>query len=95
MRPTEIDDAQVEVNNKVTELSSDNIDKKRRRIENLQKWVVSNRSDYGETASYMGVCRLPKVAGSEGTRAEHRHRRIDLKTYPRSYLPFALLYFTG
>jgi len=36
--------------------------------------------------SYMGVCCLGP--GS-------LHRRIDVKLYPRSQLPFALLYFTG
>lgn len=38
-------------------------------------------------SSYMGVCKLPT--------ADALHRRIDMKTYPRSMLPFATLYFTG
>eukprot|EP01039_Chlorochromonas_danica_P010650 gene10650-11809_t len=37
-------------------------------------------------SSYMGVCQLN--SGSA-------HRRIDIKIYPRSMLPFAILYFTG
>lgn len=40
-----------------------------------------------DRASYMGICKLPE----EGS----LHRRIDIKTYPRSMRPFALLYFTG
>lgn len=56
---------------------------------------VHNRNNSGPTASYMGVCRLPVKRGSQGTRSERRHRRIDIKTYPRSYVPFAMLYFTG
>ena len=34
--------------------------------------------------SYMGVCRMSQL-----------HRRIDVKFYPNSQLPFAQLYFTG
>lgn len=36
--------------------------------------------------TYMGVCRVSE---------QHLHRRIDIKIYPASQLPFALLYFTG
>ena len=39
-----------------------------------------------ETSSFMGVCKLPGY---------NIHRRIDIKQYPRSEFPFALLYFTG
>ena len=38
----------------------------------------------GDKVSFMGVCRV-------GERA----RRVDVKVYPRSALPTALLYFTG
>lgn len=38
-------------------------------------------------STYMGIFKLK----SEGS----KHRRIDLKVYPRQCLPFALLYFTG
>ena len=38
-------------------------------------------------SSAMTVCRLP----GEG----RLHRRLDIKSYPRATLPFALLYFTG
>ena len=38
-------------------------------------------------ASYMGICKLP--------RGNSIHRRIDIKTYPRRYSAFAMLYFTG
>lgn len=37
--------------------------------------------------SYMGVCRIPETNAI--------HRRIDMKVYPTSLFPFALLYFTG
>jgi len=71
-------------------------ERKRQRQIQLQKHsVVFNRSNSGPTASYMGVCRLHYDENSTGTRREYRHRRIDLKSYPRSYVPFALLYFTG
>lgn len=36
--------------------------------------------------SYMGICQLASGA---------RHRRIDVKVYPREQYGFALLYFTG
>lgn len=36
--------------------------------------------------SWMGVCKLGP---------DRLHRRIDLKGYPRSQYPFAVLYFTG
>eukprot|EP00607_Mallomonas_marina_P010774 CAMPEP_0182422788 /NCGR_PEP_ID=MMETSP1167-20130531/8576_1 /TAXON_ID=2988 /ORGANISM="Mallomonas Sp, Strain CCMP3275" /LENGTH=290 /DNA_ID=CAMNT_0024601149 /DNA_START=249 /DNA_END=1121 /DNA_ORIENTATION=+ len=39
------------------------------------------------TASYMGVCKLPRETSL--------YRRIDMKSYPRSIFPFAILYFTG
>lgn len=71
-------------------------ERKRQRQIQLQKHsVVCSRSNSGPTASYMGVCRLPYDENSTGTRRERRYRRIDLKSYPRSYVPFALLYFTG
>lgn len=72
-----------------------NDDKRHRQIQLQKHSVVFSKSNSGPTASYMGICRLPYDEASTGTRREHRHRRIDLKTYPRSYLPFAMLYFTG
>jgi hypothetical protein len=71
-------------------------DRKRQRQIEIQKHsVVFSKSNTGPTASYMGVCRLPYQKGSTGTRSEHRHRRIDIKSFPRSCIPFAMLYFTG
>jgi hypothetical protein len=52
-------------------------DRKRQRQIQLQKHsVVFSKSKTGPTASYMGVCRLPEIAGSTGTRSEHRYRRV-------------------
>ena len=41
--------------------------------------------------TYMGICKLRSFEGSEDT----KHRRLDIKTYPKCMYPFALLYFTG
>merc|ERR1712008_381634 len=38
------------------------------------------------SATYFGICQLPP---------EKPHRRIDIKVYPESERPFALLSFTG
>lgn len=35
--------------------------------------------------TYMGVCRI----------GEGRHRRLDIKYYPREFYGYAVLYFTG
>ncbi len=40
-----------------------------------------------EPCTYMGLCKLDKPGAI--------HRRIDIKSYPRSMFPFAILYFTG
>ena len=48
----------------------------------------SNRKLRG---SYMGICKLPHFESMEPT----KHRRLDIKTYPKSMYPFALSYFTG
>jgi DNA polymerase/3'-5' exonuclease PolX len=40
------------------------------------------------TSNYMGVCKL-------NDRPHRRHRRIDIKVYPRDQVPFAMLYFSG
>ena len=47
--------------------------------------------------SYMGVCRLRRehVTHDFKTVLSGVYRRIDIKYYHRSSLPFALLYFTG
>lgn len=81
------------VNSLLLDLVNDN--KRQRQIQLQKHSVVFSKSNSGPTASYMGICQLPYDTQSSGTRCEHRHRRIDLKTYPRSYLPFAMLYFTG
>ena len=75
------------------ELASDR--KRQRQILIQRHSVVFSKTNSGPTASYMGVCRLPYDPESQGTRQQRRHRRIDMKSYPRSYLPFAMLYFTG
>lgn len=54
------------------------------------QWRTLPRVSY-ETKSFMGLCRLPE----KGDGSKRHFRRIDIKTYPREYLPFALLYFTG
>jgi hypothetical protein len=80
-----------------------NARKRDRQIQVQRHSVVFSRTNSGPTASYMGICRLPLLEGDikssnnidSGTRSQHRHRRIDIKSYPRSYLPFAMLYFTG
>ncbi|GMH43411.1 hypothetical protein BSKO_11333 [Bryopsis sp. KO-2023] len=41
---------------------------------------------YEEPVSWMGVCNSPST---------NRFRRIDIKVYPRRWLPFAINYFTG
>ena len=48
----------------------------------------------GHSASYMGVARLSMQSLGEVTEPG-LHRRIDIKTYPRAAVPFALFYFTG
>jgi DNA polymerase/3'-5' exonuclease PolX len=47
--------------------------------------------------TYMGVCRLRPghIHDDSTTVVSGVHRRIDIKYYHRSSLPFALLYFTG
>ncbi|RHY30468.1 hypothetical protein DYB32_004294 [Aphanomyces invadans] len=56
----------------------------------------------GDSDSYMGVCRLREVGSRPrdivkrtGRGQGMRHRRIDLKVYPRNLFGFAQLYFTG
>ena len=41
--------------------------------------------------TYMGICKLHSFEDS----SETKHRRLDIKSYPRRMYPFALLYFTG
>jgi DNA polymerase/3'-5' exonuclease PolX len=49
--------------------------------------LPGDESKHDGRGSYMGICKLP--------RDNSVHRRIDIKTYPRRYAAFAMLYFTG
>ena len=49
--------------------------------------LSNQRLSVHSTETFMGICRLPE----EGS----KHRRLDIKAYPREQYGFAVLYFTG
>lgn len=61
---------------------------------------LSDKDHYGDSATYMGVCRLlpdngPLPNQPHQPAAPPPYRRIDIKAYCSKIFPYALLYFTG